>query len=252
MSFLQMFWAKPNVEELQSKRDVKGLAKALRYKKDASVRRSAAHALGYLGDPAGVEPLIEALSDDHMFVRSDAAGSLAMIGIPALDALILAIQGIRRGDLVRNIILSMRMRGQAESALVRIGAPAVEPLLGVLEDNYGSLNQNVANALARIGDRRAIEPLIALLRNNSDSKRWVAARTLGEMKAASAVQPLIAALQDNFKFVRKYAAVALGQIGDTRAIGPLSTLLSDSDEDVRSEAQAALASLKRSAGGAPA
>ena len=39
----------PNVEKLKAKGNVKGLIKALDYKKDASVRRAAAKALGKSG-----------------------------------------------------------------------------------------------------------------------------------------------------------------------------------------------------------
>jgi len=43
---------------MKAKRDVKGLIKALNYKKDDSVRRKAAWALGLIGDKRAVKPLI--------------------------------------------------------------------------------------------------------------------------------------------------------------------------------------------------
>ena len=39
----------PNVNEMKAKRDVKGLMKALAYKKDSGVRKAAATALGQIG-----------------------------------------------------------------------------------------------------------------------------------------------------------------------------------------------------------
>jgi hypothetical protein len=61
----------PNVEKMSEKRDVDGLIKALRYKKDWQVREKAAGALGRIGKPA-VEPLISALNDHDWGIREKA------------------------------------------------------------------------------------------------------------------------------------------------------------------------------------
>ena len=52
----------PNIEKLKSKRDVKGLIKALGYLKNANIRFKAAQYLGNIADPRAVEPLIAALN----------------------------------------------------------------------------------------------------------------------------------------------------------------------------------------------
>jgi HEAT repeat protein len=46
----------PDVDKLKAKRGVKGLIKALSYRKRNSVREGAAKALGQLGDTRAVEP----------------------------------------------------------------------------------------------------------------------------------------------------------------------------------------------------
>ena len=240
MPFLQLS-GPPKVEELVGKNDVKGLIKALDYQKDSGIRKSAAHALANIGDASAVEPLVVALKDDDMLVGGSAARAVARFGEAAVEPLIRAIAwGVVGGKEIPNIIVKLRVRNLAEDALVSIGEPAVEPLLAVLEDNYGSLNQNVANALARIGDARAVDPLVALLTRGSDSKRWIAARTLGTMKATRAVEPLIAALGDSSPFVRRFGAESLGEIGDTRAVGPLLAIVKDPDADVRANVSSAL------------
>lgn len=75
----------PDVEKMKARRDVNGLIKALGYQKGDSwnaknIRHYAAHALGELGDPRAVEPLIAALGDSDFMVRMFAAEALAKIG----------------------------------------------------------------------------------------------------------------------------------------------------------------------------
>ena len=71
---------KPNVEKLEKKKDVHGLIKALRYKKDEwdedDVRRSAADALGKIKDERAVEPLIKVR--DYDGTGADASTAIAI------------------------------------------------------------------------------------------------------------------------------------------------------------------------------
>jgi len=89
----------PNVEGLKAKGDVKGLIKALSYRKDSgTVRKAAAEALVKIGIPA-IEQLITALDDtDVFYVRSTAAKILDQmlwqpndmydfVPVPGLDVL---------------------------------------------------------------------------------------------------------------------------------------------------------------------
>jgi HEAT repeat protein len=71
MGILDFVFGPPNVGELGSKKDVKGLVKALRYKKKEPfrVREEAAKALGMIGDKRAVEPLIQALNDSDKLLE---------------------------------------------------------------------------------------------------------------------------------------------------------------------------------------
>jgi len=82
--------------------------------------------------------------------------------------------------------------------LGRIGEPAVEPLIWVLNNpDWGVRESETATeALGRIGDRRAVEPLIRVLSNADSHVRESAA-----------------------------AAEALGRIGSDRAVAPLKRTL---------------------------
>jgi len=108
--------AEPDIDKLKANRDVKGLIKALKYKKgsgvyrDNEIRRDAAWALGGLGDPRAVQPLIKLLN----------ATDTAYLAISALDELgdarafkpVLAI--------LKNVHRSSTIRGKAAWMLGRL------------------------------------------------------------------------------------------------------------------------------------
>lgn len=93
ISFLAFqFFGAPNVNQLKSKRNIKGLIKALGYKKDASIRVAAAEALLRIGGdaikaleekgaPDAVEPLRTILMNDNEvnYLRQAAAEVLVKI-----------------------------------------------------------------------------------------------------------------------------------------------------------------------------
>lgn len=51
----------------------------------------------------------------------------------------------------------------AENKLIKIGKPAVEPLIEVLKNKNNPARGYAAKILGQIGDRRAIEPLVDCL-----------------------------------------------------------------------------------------
>jgi HEAT repeat protein len=99
-----------------------------------------------------VDPLVEALRDEDARVRSYAACALGEIGDPrAVDPLIYALQDEDEESDVRS---------GAARALGEIGDPrAVDPLVEALQDEDENVRLRAAWALGEIGDARAIEPL---------------------------------------------------------------------------------------------
>lgn len=73
-------FGKPDVKDMEKKKDVDGLIKALGYEKDVQVRREAAYMLGKVGNSSAVDPLIKALEDPDTYVRRQAANALGLIG----------------------------------------------------------------------------------------------------------------------------------------------------------------------------
>lgn len=151
----------PNVKKMKARRDMQGLIKALRYKKDDKTCKAAAEALVEIGAPA-VEMLIAALRDSDDDVRQSAAMALGEIGdARAVEPLIAALAD-QHGH----------VRELSARALGKVGDPrAVEALIATLKDDrYEYVREASAEALGRIGDGRAMDPLVGALQNWSLSK----------------------------------------------------------------------------------
>jgi len=116
-----------------------------------------------------------------------------------------------------------KVRPEAADALVKLGTPAVEPLVAALKESDKDAGRCAAEALGKIGDVRAVEPLIAALKDSEMIE--AAADALGKIDGARAVEPLIAALKDSDDHVRWAAAKALAEIGDASAVLPLIVAL---------------------------
>ncbi|MEK6374014.1 MAG: HEAT repeat domain-containing protein [Acidobacteriota bacterium] len=140
---------------------------------------------------------------------------------------------------------------QAALALASISRPAVEALVGALDDRTPAVRRNAAWA---IGETRggwtvdrdaALAPLIRLLADRDAGVRRAAAFGLSELKDRDAVEPLIVALGDRDAAVRGTVVFALGEIRARRAVQALSQLVvGDGDAEVRRAAAWALGEIK--------
>jgi len=183
----------PNIIKMEAKRDLKGLLKALEYKKDYHVRMAAVDALGRIGDRSAVEPLILMLEDCNSNLREAAVKALVKIDDTNTEEILI--------DFLKN---------------------------SVLKDNY-----ELFDALDKINNPCVVEVLIASLKFTDTHARRHAARILGHFRDPRSVESLITAIQDRDERVREVAVDALGRVGDARAIEPLITALHDNDAGVR-------------------
>lgn len=272
----------PNLEKLVKKKDIDGLLKALRYKKAHYIRMKAAEALGKLRDKKAVDQLIHALEDEDEFVRREAAEALGKIrNKKAVDPLIHMlmdkdeyvrtyaaealgkIRDKKAVDPLIHVIKDEDMGEAATVALIRLGEPAVKPLIQMLKDKNEDVRERAVWALEKLGwepkrdigkarylivkgewdelvqlGQLAVGPLIHALED--EDARANAAEALGKIGDEKAVDPLIHTLEDEERMVRRNAAGALGRIGDKKAVGPLIQMLKDKNEDVRNNAAEAL------------
>jgi HEAT repeat protein len=174
------------------------------------------------------DALIEALRDEE--VRTDAIRALAGIGAQAVSSLMKATRDKNDG-----------VRKAAYEALVKIGAPSVDPIIDSLK--AGKVDYDYAmNALAKIG-APAVESLVKHLGGKNDSMRRLSAETLRRIgpPAKSAVPALAKTANDPLPTVRASALAALAAIGPAGETETKAILwgLRDRDARVRSAASGA-------------
>ena len=194
-------------------RAVPSLKNALK-DENSSVRRAVIEALGKIGAPA-VLPLIDALENGDDDARWTAAKVLGKIGgtqaVPAL------INALRKSSVCR----------AAAKALDNIGW---SPDGGEVSAIYWIAKKKLDHCV-RIGTP-AVLPLVDALRNDDDDVRCAAAEALGKLADVRAVPPLVQVLKDEASNVRRASAEALGKLGDARAVTPLKASLMDSNYGV--------------------
>ena len=192
-----------NVKRLKKEGNVPALVQALR-NRNPGVQYDAAEALGELGDPSSVGPLMAAFSGDrYSGVRWKAAEALARIGVPAIGPL---VQALSHPD--------EDVRWMAAIALGEIGDPqAIGPLVRLLGDPDRFVQSRAAFALGELGPE-AVGPLMAALREGDPGTREGAARALGLIADTRGIEPLLGALGDPEETVRDAALSALPMMGE--------------------------------------
>ena len=149
--------------EIGDKRAVKSLI-AMLNNRDDNVRIVATEALGNIADAEAIPALRKMLdrSVSSWPVEEAVIEALAKIGGKESAEALLENRFLRPIYTGGRSTIEMRP-GVTMHALIKIGRPAVEPLLKVLTANdhtYGSLEmENIILTLGSIGDERALEPL---------------------------------------------------------------------------------------------
>jgi HEAT repeat protein len=260
---------------------VDSLAGALK-DRDSYVRARATKALGEIGGERAVEPLTATLHDRSKMVRQAAADALDGLGwappktetgaaywvakrdwrqcakAAAVEPLIAVLhdedEAIRHSasrvlvrigaPAVQPLVDSLGWNEwEVESVLVEIGAPAVEPLVAHLHDEPEERRRAIVGVLGKIADARAVESLLQAVDDPESSVRDSVATALGHLGDARSVEPLIGMLDDGEASVRRSAANALGRLGDARAVPPLVATLREQSGYVRRDVAAALDAL---------
>jgi len=160
------------------------------------------------------------------------AGAAAPYLIELLDSKEKYIPVLER---IYNIIAVLDAPGvsvsqETKTTLVKIGPPAVNPLIHALTHPRPKVRGNAALVLGNIRNERAIPPLIAALKDSEPEVRMWAAVALGEMPHKQSALPLVSMLRDEDNNVRSYAASSLGKIRDKRSIEPLIQSLRDGND----------------------
>jgi HEAT repeat protein len=162
-------------------------------------RYVAAWALGEIGDPAGIPPLIRALDDDDRQVRRYATRALIRFNQAAVAPLLDYLGGA-----------STRGEGGAVRVLGDIGDRRA--LDALLARTSGPNRGDVFSALGKLRDPRAEAALIAGLGDEEWRVRMNAAMALGPLGSPAAIEPLRKTMEDEVHVVREWSARSLETI----------------------------------------
>jgi HEAT repeat protein len=197
---------------------------------DWVVRREAVITLGEMGDERCVEPLARALRDGDWQVREVAIDALGQVGSPAVDTLL-------------KLLRDWEVRKYAIAALGKIHDERVlDPLMLQLRND--EFKDDAVDALVALGEP-SVEKLIGVLRDKDENIRKCAVLALGRIKSSEAIDPLIKMLGDTDWFTRLTAAAALESIGDERGREAIKPLLKDPDMVVKMRVERILAKWKK-------
>jgi protein-S-isoprenylcysteine O-methyltransferase Ste14 len=193
------------------------------------------------GEIAGVLIVVTAalMVSSHVYVRHRQHAQLQVpAGVleseaGAVDRLVAAM---RSSD-------SSRGRAGLADALADIGAAAVGPLIGLLDDPDPALRQEAARVLGRVRSPEAVEPLLGRLSDEDPNVQYWAILALGQSRSREAVEPLIAILSSRTRSTSRAAAVALGQIGSPAAVDALMDFMEAPDWWDRAAAVEALGAI---------
>jgi HEAT repeat protein len=136
-----------------------------------------------------------------------------------------------------------RVRLQVARALGHLGdGRAVELLIACVRNEQEDDDVRAASPRSPkdLGDACAVESLIPCLQWSDEGPHRTAAaaaEALGRLGDRRAVEPLLASLRDPDPGIREEAVWALGQMGDARAIAPLCALLGSLDAERLSSSQ---------------
>jgi len=221
---------------LGDKSAVQSLMRLVKTTREANVRRAAIRALGKLKATEAVDELL-GLSEDkntHKIIRMNAVYALGEIGDPkAVDSLILSLYREKAFFFF-----------QAGLALVKIGEPAIEPLVATMngknqdakritEQNMevlaGALESNAAKVLGDIGSVKAVEPLLEMVEKvgkweEETNRLLVMTRLINALSIIGDERGLpiaIKYLSEELWDVRTICATAINNIGKREAIKEL-------------------------------
>lgn len=172
----------------------------------AAVRRSAAFALGEVGDPTTIDTLFRLASDGEASVASTAAEAISKIAASVPFDRYQALTSTEYPTEVRVVAIRYLFRFGTDEA-----AAAAAMLL---ESPEAALRVEACYALSRRAFAPARRKLELLLADGDALVRAYAARALGQIASPDSLRALSDALEDPHPWVRTNAARSIGQVVD--------------------------------------
>ena len=207
----------------------------------SAVRRCrGAHRLGVLGLRTHFEQILRLLADRKFLVRRVAVRALGNLGDPRAVRPLLLL-GEHDTRLARDLVFALGRMGSA-------AAPELRTVLAEEMGSGEHLHLDPAAAvLGLIGDTEAVDVLATGLCSENPSFAGSCAEALGRIGSPEAIPALVEALLDLRPNVRAAAAHALGAVGSSVALSSLIDVVDEEEPQV--SRQAAQALLELGAGG---
>ncbi|MBT5812071.1 MAG: hypothetical protein HOI19_16985, partial [Rhodospirillaceae bacterium] len=211
----------------------------------------AAQALGRIGAPLAVGPLIEALLDEDSDVRTDAAEALSnladprsakqllenLLGDPCTEVKLAAIKTLAAlQDTAVTPWLRRIVKGRDEEI-----AWDEDEFYDSGWDDWVDVQVKAVGALATLNAGEAVPDIVAAMSDeNAQDMTEAAFKALARMDKPG-IDALAAFLDEESTRLRRRAAAALAASNDAHALEPLSRAIADSSGSVRLAAMRALA-----------
>lgn len=235
-----------------------------------TVRSRAALALASIGDTRAIPEMLPLLKDKEDEVRIATCVALSrfkdpstfdelanvVLDDPKIEVRQAAVKAL--GDSKSTAAIPFLMEALRDSfwwfereqnvslllnAILGMGEPVVEPLIGALADRESTVRKYAAMILGRLRDVRAIEELGMAVYDLHHEVSKAAAEALAQF-GAPAVDVLTEALVHPEAAVREHAVIGLGKIQDER-VGPfLIEMMQDPETAVRRQAMISLGNLR--------
>jgi HEAT repeat protein len=243
----------PDIDKLLSKKDIKRLILALRYKANSAdqeaqkLRTKAAAALGVLGDARAVDALLLMLDEKDKEIVLTVVESLGRIGDKRAVAPL--VRMLRNQDLF--------LRKKAAEALqklawqpagreagwywvallnwkkcIELGSDAVEALMSAIWDANSLVKIPAIETLGTIGDPQPVDYLASFLKENKYGGQKANDEVL-QFLGKAMMEKTLAFLKTDEQNIRVASAEALGKIGGEKAIQALTSALKEDDVLVR-------------------
>lgn len=235
-----------------------------------TVRARAALALGKIAEPKAIQPILKLLKDPEAEVRIAACLALGLFKNPSTfdeitnvlldDAKIEVRQAAAKAlgytqhpaalpylmEALRDPFWWYEREVQASelfTAIEKMGAVAVEPLLDALQDKEGTVRRYASMLLGRIGDPRAIEPLGMALYDLHHDVGKASAEALVNFGVAS-FEVLVEALDHPELWIRIHSVDVLPRIREPRVAAVLLEMLKDPEREVKRHVIEAMGALR--------
>lgn len=157
----------------------------------ADVRAAAAEILGHIGGEAAAPALVKLLKDKDDGVKAATMEALARIGPSALKYLVENLGeegGVDYQDfepIVRQIVTTAVRSREARRELIRIGKPAVAPLIEALKNKSPNIRAAAAGILGFIGGETAAPALARLIKDKDESVKTAVREALARIGPAA-------------------------------------------------------------------